>query len=71
MASRYLDGTINPSIAHRYLRIYDPEMRDAENQDADDNELRKVAALKRDAEINAQATAAVLDEIQRNKRTIS
>jgi hypothetical protein len=70
MAGRYVDGTVNPSIAHRYLRIYDPEMRDAENQDADDNELRKVAALKRDAEVNAQATAAVLKEIQDSKREL-
>lgn len=70
MASRYVDGTVNPSIAQRYLRIYDPEVRDAENEDADDNELRKVAALKRDAEVNAQATAAVLKEIQDSKRKL-
>lgn len=70
MGLRYIDGTVNQSIAHRYLRIYDPEMRDAEDQDADNNELRKAAAAQRETRANAEATAAVLDEIQKNKREL-
>src|SRR6185503_18424273 len=35
LALRYIDGTVNSSIAHRYLRIYDPELRDSEDKDAE------------------------------------
>ncbi len=31
LALRYVDGTVNQSIAHRYLRIYDLDVRDEEN----------------------------------------
>lgn len=33
LSQRYVDGTINQSIAHRYLRKYDPELRDQEDAD--------------------------------------
>jgi len=52
MASRYVDGTVNHSIAHRYLRIYDPELRDEENDTKRyESELRK-AEEKLDQNIN-------------------
>lgn len=70
MATRYVDGTVNQSIAHRYLRMYDPELRDEENKDADDHELRKAAALKGEARAQEQERQKVLDEVQRNKRTL-
>ena len=31
LAKRYMNGTINPSIAHRFLRIYTPEVKDDED----------------------------------------
>lgn len=70
MASRYIDGTVNQSIAHRYLRIYDPELKDAEDKDADTNELRKAAALKGEARAAEQEKQKVLEEVQRNKRKL-
>jgi hypothetical protein len=68
LAEKYVDGTVNASIAHRYLRIYDPELRDEENKDAEDNELRKAAALKGEARAIEQEKQKVLEEVQRNKR---
>ncbi len=71
LAVRYIDGTVNQSIAHRYLRMYDPEVRDEEDKDADANELRKASALKSEARANEEERQKVLDEVQRNKRTPS
>jgi hypothetical protein len=68
MAERYLDGTVNASIAHRYLRIYDPELRDAENIDADIAEERKARALKGEARAAEEEKQKVLEQVNRNKR---
>lgn len=65
---RYIDGTVNQSIAHRYLRMYDPELRDDENVDADDNEKRKASALKNEAKAVEEERLKVLEQVQRNKR---
>lgn len=70
MATRYIDGTVNQSIAHRYLRMYDPELRDEENKDLDDNELRKASALKGEARAVEQERIKVIEEVQRSKRTL-
>lgn len=70
LAEKWIDGTINQSIAHRYLRIYDPELREEENKDLDDNELRKAAALKGEARAVEQEKLKVLEEVQRNKRKL-
>lgn len=67
MAGRYIDGTVNQSIAHRYLRIYDPELRDSENVDADEEAARKADALKGQARADEEERQRVIDEIQRNK----
>jgi hypothetical protein len=70
LAEKWIDGTINQSIAHRYLRIYDPELREEENKDADDNELRKAAALKGEARAVEQEKLRVIEEVQRSKRKL-
>ena len=70
MSLRYIDGTVHHSIAHRYLRIYDPELRDEEDRDAEAAERRKAAASKGEANEKAKAIAEILDEIQRNKRKL-
>ena len=31
LAKNYIDGTINPSIAHRFMRHYCPEVKEEEN----------------------------------------
>src|ERR1700690_3481836 len=62
LAEKWIDGTINQSIAHRYLRIYDPELKEEENKDLDANELRKASALKGEARAQEQERQKVLDE---------
>lgn len=69
LALKYIDGTVEKSIAHRYLRMYDPELKDAEDKDAEDNELRKASAIKGQTKAIEEYRLEVLDEIQRNKRT--
>jgi len=68
MATRYVDGTVNPSIAHRYLRIYDPEVRDSEDQDADADALRKANALKSETKAIEEEKLKVLEQVQRSKK---
>jgi hypothetical protein len=67
---RYIDGTVNQSIAHRYLRIYDPELRDEENKDENDKELRKAAALKGEARAIEEEKQRVIEEVNRHKRKL-
>lgn len=68
LADKWIDGTINQSIAQRYLRIYDPELKESEDVDADEKEARKAAALKSEARAVEETKQAVLAEVQRNKR---
>lgn len=35
LAKNYIDGTINPSIAHRFLRIYCPDLKREENEEVE------------------------------------
>lgn len=70
MAIRYTDGTVNASIAHRYLRIYDPELRDSENLDLDADAARKASALKSETKAIEEEKLKVLEEVQRNKREL-
>lgn len=68
LGRRYIDGTVNQSIAHRYLRIYDPELRDSENDDAEADVKRKAAALKNETKAMEEEKLKVLREVQRHKR---
>lgn len=51
LGNRYLDGSINPSIAHRFLNIYCPEVRQSDRE-----EKAFESTLKKDEnkEINQQ-----------------
>lgn len=68
LAEKWIDGTINQSIAHRYLRIYDPELKEHEDIDSEATEVRKAKALKGEARAAEEEKQQVLDEVQRNKR---
>lgn len=70
MCNRYIDGTVNQSIAHRYLRIYDPELRDSENLDADLEATRKANALKSESAATELEKQKVIESISRNRREI-
>lgn len=71
LAQRWIDGTINQSIAHRYLRIYDPELKEHEDIDADVTEIRKANALKTEAKAIEEQKLSVLQEVARNKKKIT
>lgn len=68
LAEKWIDGTINQSIAHRYLRIYDPELKEHEDIDSDIEAARKALALKSETKALEEETLKVLEEVQRNKR---
>lgn len=68
LGNRWVDGTINQSIAQRYLRLYDPDLREDEDATADSDAARKASALKSEAKAIEEERAKVLDEVQRNKR---
>jgi hypothetical protein len=70
LGEKWIDGTINQSIAHRYLRIYDPELREEEDKDENDKELRKAASLKGEARAIEEERQKVLEEVNRNKRKL-
>lgn len=42
LGQKYIDGTINSSIAHRFLRIYCPEVKQEEDMTADEDAKRKI-----------------------------
>jgi hypothetical protein len=70
LAEKWIDGTIHQSIAHRYLRIYDPELTEQEDKDKDADEHRKASALKSEARAIEEEKIKVLEEVMRNKRMI-
>lgn len=68
LAEKWIDGTINQSIAHRYLRIYDPELKENEDLDSDAESIRKASALKSETKAVEEVRTKILEEVQRNKR---
>ena len=68
MALRYIDGTVNQSIAHRYLRMYDPEVKDDENEKAKFEAELRASALKSETQAIEQEKMKVLEEVQRKKK---
>jgi len=68
LGEKWIDGTINQAIAQRYLRIYDPELKENEDIDAGEKEIRKANALKSEAKAVEEERLKVLKEVQRNKK---
>lgn len=62
------NSNVRDKISDRWQRIYFPDLREQEDKDADDNELRKATALKSEARAIEQEKQKVLKEVQRNKR---
>ena len=67
---KYVDKSSNvrDSISQRWQRIYFGDLREGEDKDADNNELRKAAALKSETRAIEQEKIKVLEEVQRNKK---
>lgn len=70
LADRWIDGTINQAIAQRYLRIYDPELREHEDIDSDEKEVRKAKALKGEARAAEEEKQKVINEVNRGRKKI-
>ncbi len=69
LGEKWIDGTIHPSISQRYLRVYDPELRESEDTDSDAEVIRKAASLKNEAKAIEEEKQKVIQEIQREKST--
>jgi hypothetical protein len=67
---KYVDKSSNvrDSISQRWQRIYFGDLREGEDKDADNNELRKASALKSEARAIEEERIKVLEEVQRHKR---
>lgn len=68
LGEKWIDGTINQAIAQRYLRIYDPELKENEDIDADEKEVRRASALKNEVKAIEEEKQKVLKEVGRNKK---
>lgn len=68
---KYVDknSNVRDGISQRWQRIYFGDLREQEDIDANDTELRKASALKIEARAQEQERQKVLDEVQRSKRT--
>lgn len=68
---KYVDKNTNvrDGISQRWQRVYFGDLKEQEDRDADDNELRKASSLKSEARAQEQERQKVLEEVQRNKRT--
>ncbi len=64
------DSNVRDSISQRWQRIYFGDLREGEDQDANDNELRKASALKGEARAIEQEKIKVIEEVQRSKRKL-
>lgn len=69
---KYVDKTSNvrDNISPRWQRIYFGDLREGEDADAEANELRKATSLKGEARAIEEERQKVLDEVQRNKRSL-
>ena len=67
---KYLDkkSNVRDSISQRWQRLYFGDLREIEDSDANDNELRKASALKRETRAIEEEKLRVLEEIDREKR---
>ena len=66
LGKKYIDGSINPSIAHRYLRIYDPSVKREENE-----ELAYKASLNKQAEMDQNDFRKQLLDVVSASKTVS
>jgi hypothetical protein len=67
---KYVDknSNVRDGISQRWQRIYFGDLKESEDSDADENELRKARSLKNEAKAIEEEKQKVLEEVQRNKR---
>lgn len=69
---KYVDknSNVRDGISQRWQRVYFGDLKEQEDRDADDQELRKASSLKGEARAIEQERQKVLEEVQRNKRQL-
>lgn len=69
---KYLDkhSNVRDGISQRWQRIYFGDLKEGEDADADAEAERKAKALKGEARAAEEEKQKVLDEVQRNRKTI-
>lgn len=69
LANRFLDGSVCPSIAHRFLRIYTPEVKEEEDSTADREAARtkEIASTIVDPETHNQIVK--LNEVLKSRQS--
>ncbi len=69
---KYVDknSNVRDKISDRWQRIYFGDLREVEDEDANNNELRKAAALKGEARAVEEEKQKVLEEVNRKKRKL-
>jgi len=67
---KYVDknSNVRDGISQRWQRVYFGDLKEQEDTDSDNNELRKASALKGEARAIEQAKQEVLEEVNRSKR---
>jgi len=68
---KYVDknSNVRDGISQRWQRVYFPDLKESEDRDAHEAEIRKASALKNEAKAIEQERQKVLQEIQKNKRS--
>lgn len=64
------DSKVDVRIKDRWQRVYFKDLKEQEDLDAKDNELRKASALKGEARAVEEEKLKVLEEVQRGKRKL-
>lgn len=65
LGQRFVDGSVNQSIAHRFLRIYTPEVKAEENEEKEFDAKLKKEELK---ETRRLLVDELLAEVKKEKR---
>jgi predicted patatin/cPLA2 family phospholipase len=71
VGKKYLDGTVNASIAQRYLRRYDAELREQEDADMRIKADIDKDSKKEEASNALEGMARVLDQITKTREDLA
>lgn len=69
LAQRYMDGTICPSIAHRFLRIFTPEVKEEEEWTAEKDAIRSKEIASTIVDPEAHSQIIKLNELIKNRQS--
>lgn len=69
LAQRYMDGTICPSIAHRFLRIFTPEVKEEEEWTAEKDAIRSKEIASTIVDPEAHNQILKLNEVIKSRQS--